>query len=125
MSVRVLPSEYTVPKGYARGVVAGGFVFLSGVGGIDPATDTVLRTMAEQAAIIAKRIEASLKLSGSSVESIVKVVTYVTDLKLYREQGAAIVKKALPPRAGTLVCVKELAREGMMIEVDVTAVLEK
>ena len=125
MSVRVLPSEYTVPKGYARGVVAGGFVFLSGVGGIDPANDTVLRTMAVQAAFIAKRIEASLKLSGSSVESIVKVVTYVTDLKLYREQGAAIIKKALPPRAGTLVCVKELAREGMMIEVDVTAVLEK
>jgi 2-iminobutanoate/2-iminopropanoate deaminase len=125
MSVRVLPSEYTVPKGYARGVVAGGFVFFSGVGGIDPATDTVLRTMAEQAAIIAKRIEGSLKLSGSSVESIVKVVTYVTDLKLYREQGAAIIKKALPARAGTLVCVKELAREGMMIEVDVTAVLEK
>jgi 2-iminobutanoate/2-iminopropanoate deaminase len=125
MSVRVLPSEYTVPKGYARGVVAGGFVFLSGVGGIDPANDTVLRTMAAQAAFIAKRIEASLKLSGSSVESIVKVVTYVTDLKLYREQGAAIIKKALPPRAGTLVCVKELAREGMMIEVDVTAVLEK
>jgi enamine deaminase RidA (YjgF/YER057c/UK114 family) len=124
MSVRVLPSEYTVEKGYARGVVAGGFVFLSGVGGIDPANDTVLRTMAEQAAFISKRIEGSLKLSGSSVESIVKVVTYVTDLKLYREQGAAIIKRAFPRRASTLVCVKELAREGMMIEVDVTALLE-
>lgn len=125
MSVRVLPSEYTVPKGYARGVVAGGFVFLSGVGGIDPATDTVLRTMAEQVAMIVKRIEGSLKLSGSSVESIVKVVTYVTDLKLYREQGATIIKRAFPRRASTLVRVKELAREGMMIEVDVTALLEK
>lgn len=125
MSVRVLPSEYTVPKGYARGVVAGDFVFLSGVGGIDPATDTVLRTMAEQAAMIVKRIEGSLKLSGSSIENIVKIVTYVTDLKLYREQGNAIVKKALPARAGTLVCVKELARDGMMIEVEVTALLEK
>jgi 2-iminobutanoate/2-iminopropanoate deaminase len=125
MSMQLLPSEYTVEKGYARGVIAGGFVFLSGVGGIDPAADTVLRTMAEQAAIIAKRIEGSLKLSGSSVDNIVKIVTYVTDLKLYREQGAAIIKKALPPRAGTLVCVKELARDGMMIEVDITALLEK
>jgi enamine deaminase RidA (YjgF/YER057c/UK114 family) len=119
MSLRVLPSEYTVPKGYARGVVAGDFVFLSGVGGIDPGTDTVLRTMTEQATMIVKRIE------GSSIDNIVKVVTYVTDLKLYREQGNAIVKKALPARAGTLVCVKELARDGMMIEVDVTALIEK
>lgn len=125
MSVRLLPSEYTVEKGYARGVVANGFVFLSGVGGIDPATDTVLRTMGEQAAIIAKRIEASLKLAGSSVEGIVKIVTYVADLKLYREQGAAIIKKAFPRRASTLVCVKKLAREGMMIEVDVTALVER
>lgn len=125
MSMQLLPSEYTVEKGYARGVIAGGFVFLSGVGGIDPAADTVLRTMAEQAAIIAKRIEGSLRLSGSSVDNIVKIVTYVTDLKLYREHGAAIIRKALPPRAGTLVCVKELAREGMMIEVDVTALLQK
>ena len=125
MSVQVLPSEYTVTKGYARGVVAGDLVFLSGVGGIDPATDTVLGTMAEQAAMIVKRIERSLKLAGSSNENIVKIVTYVTDLKLYREQGNTIVKKALPVRAGTLVCVKELARDGMMIEVDVTAILEK
>ena len=125
MSVQVLPSEYTVTKGYARGVVAGDLVFLSGVGGIDPAADTVLGTMAEQAAMIVKRIERSLKLAGSSNENIVKIVTYVTDLKLYREQGNTIVKKALPVRAGTLVCVKELARDGMMIEVDVTAILEK
>ena len=125
IKVQFLPSEYAVEKGYARGVVANGFVFLSGVGGIDPATDTVLRTMAEQSTVIVKRIKASLYLAGSSTESIVKMVTYVTDLKTYREQGAAIIKKAFPRRASTLVCVQDLAREGMMIEVDVTALAER
>ncbi|MBI4526249.1 MAG: RidA family protein [Deltaproteobacteria bacterium] len=124
MTVQVLPTEYHVEKGYARGVVAGGFVFLSGVGGIDPDSDTVLPTMAEQAGIICRRIVASLELAGSSVENIVKIVTYVTDLNIYRSHGAAIVKERLPRRASTLVVVKQLARPGMMIEVDVTAAVE-
>lgn len=121
MSLQVLPPEYRVEKPYARGVVAGGLVFLSGVGGIDPFTDRVLPTMAEQTEVIVKRIAASLELAGSSVENIVKTVIYVTDLKSYRTEAATIIASAFPRRASTLLCVKELAREGMMIEVDVTA----
>jgi 2-iminobutanoate/2-iminopropanoate deaminase len=124
MSVRLLDSEYAVEKPYARGVVAGGFVFLSGVGGIDPATDAVLETMAGQAEVICRRIKASLEAAGSSVENIVKIVTYVTDLDSYRAHGSAIIKKALPRRASTLVVVKELARKGMLIEVDVTGLVK-
>lgn len=124
MTVRLLDSEYAVEKSYGRGVVAGGFVFLSGVGGIDPVTDTVLETMAAQAEVICRRIKASLEVAGSSVENIVKIVTYVTDLGIYRAQGVAIIKNGLPRRASTLVVVKELARKGMMIEVDVIGLLK-
>lgn len=123
MSIKMLKTEYDVEKPYARGLVAGGFVFLSGVGGIDPGTDTVLFGMQAQAEIICQRIRASLELAGSSVDNIVKVVTYVTDMESYRKSGADIVRKSFPKRASTLIGVKELAREGMMIEVDVTALL--
>lgn len=124
MAIKMLESEYAVEKPYARGLVAGNFVFLSGVGGIDPATDTVLDGMAAQAEVICKRIKASLELAGSSVDNIVKVVTYVTNIKSYQQRGAAIVRKAFPKRASTLIGVRELAREGMVIEVDVTALLK-
>ena len=123
MPIKMLQTEFTVEKSYARGLVAGGFVFLSGVGGIDPATDTVLRGMQAQAEIICKRIKGSLELAGSSTENIVKVVVYVTDMDSYMKNGAAIVRRSFPKRASTLIGVKELAREGMMIEVDVTALL--
>lgn len=123
MSIKVLQTEYSVEKPYARGLVAGGFVFLSGVGGIDPATDKVVPGMQAQAEIICRRIKASLELAGSSVDNIVKVVTYVTDMESYRKSGAAVVRKSFPKRASTLIGVKELARDGMMIEVDVTALL--
>lgn len=126
MAVRILESEYAVEKPYARGIVAGEFVFLSGVGGIDPKTDTVVKTMEMQTEIICKRIKASLELAGSSAENIVKMVTYVTDLKSYRERAAPIIRRYFPgPRASTLIGVKELAREGMTIEVDVIALVER
>lgn len=123
MPIKVLQTEYSVEKNYARGLVAGGFVFLSGVGGIDPKTDTVLSGMKAQTEIICQRIKASLELAGSSVDNIVKVLTYVTDMEDYQKNCSAIVRKSFPLRASTLVGVKDLARKGMMIEIDVTALL--
>ena len=125
MAIKILPSEYAIDRPHARGVVASGFIFLSGVGGTDPATGTVPPTMAEQAEIICKRIKASLEVAESSVENIVKIVTYVTDINSYRDDCAPIIRKFFPPRAATLVGVKQLARQGVMIEVDVTAVVDK
>lgn len=125
MAIKLLSSEFAVERSHARGVVAGGFVFLSGVGGTDPATNAVLPTMAEQAEIICRRIRDSLELAGSSVDNVVKIVTYVTDMKSYREDSAPILRGFFPRRAATLVGVKELAREGVMIEVDVTAVVNE
>jgi len=80
-------------------------------------------SMRAQAEIIRKRIKASPELAGSSVDNIVKIVTYVTDMESYQKNGAAIVRKAFLRRASTLIGVKELAREGMMIKGDVTALL--
>ena len=123
MAMKILESEFSVAKPYARGVVAGNFVFLSGVGGIDPATDAVLSTMEEQAEMICRRIKAALKAAGTSTENIVKSLIYVTDVKSYKEQGAPIIRRHLPVRASALLGVKELGRQGMMLQVEVTALL--
>jgi len=80
-------------------------------------------SMRAQAEIICKRIKASLELAGSSVDNFVKIVTYITDMESYQKNGAVIVWKAFLRRASTMIGVKELAREGMMIELDVTVLL--
>jgi len=75
----IKPSEYKVPKRYWRGVVVGDFVLLSGVGGIDPETDTVLPTIEEQAEMVYQRIVRSLKIAGTSPEYVIRRTTYLVD----------------------------------------------
>ena len=79
MQIKELPSEYKVPKPYFSGVVVGDFVLLSGVGGIDPETDTVLPTLQQQAEMVYRRIVAGLKVAGTSPEYVIRRTTYLVD----------------------------------------------
>ena len=122
----ITPSGYKVPKRYWRGVVVGDLVLLSGTGGIDPETDTVLPTIEEQAEMVFQRIVRSLKVAGTSPEYVIRRTTYLVDpLKNIRVVGE-IEKKYLPyPKASSTVGVTALARPGMLIEVDIMAIKPK
>ncbi len=122
----ITPSEYKVPKRYWRGVTVGDLVLLSGTAGIDPETDTVLSTLEEQTEMVFQRIVRSLKVAGSSPEHVIRRTTYLVDpLKNIRVVGE-IEKKYLPyPKASSTVGVTELARPGMLIEVDIMAIKPK
>jgi 2-iminobutanoate/2-iminopropanoate deaminase len=123
---QITPSEYKVPKRYWRGVVVGDLVLLSGTGGIDPETDTILPTIEEQAEMVFRRIVGSLKAAGTSPEHVIRRTTYLVDpLKNIRAVGE-IEKKYLPyPKASSTVGVTALARPGMLIEVDIMAIKPK
>lgn len=118
----ITPSEYKVPKRYWRGVVVGDLVFLSGTGGIDTETDTILPTIEEQAEMVFQRIVRSLKVAGTSPEYIIRRTTYLVDPQRNIRVVGEIEKKYLKhPKASSTVGVTELARPGMLIEVDVIA----
>jgi 2-iminobutanoate/2-iminopropanoate deaminase len=122
----ITPSEYKVPKRYWRGVVVGDFVFLSGTGGIDPETDTILPTIEEQAEMTFQRIVRSLKVAGSSPEHVIRRTTYLVDPQKNIKVVGEIEKKYLKhPKASSTVGVTALARPGMLIEVDVVAIKPK
>jgi 2-iminobutanoate/2-iminopropanoate deaminase len=122
----ITPSEYKVPKRYWRGVVVGDFVFLSGTGGIDPETDTILPTIEEQAEMTFQRIVRSLKVAGSSPEHVIRRTTYLVDPQKNIKVVGEIEKKYLKhPKASSTVGVTDLARPGMLIEVDVVAIKPK
>jgi 2-iminobutanoate/2-iminopropanoate deaminase len=119
----ITPSEYKVPKRYWRGVVVGDLVLLSGTGGIDPETDTILPTIEEQAEMVFQRIVRSLKVAGTSPEYIIRRTTYLVDPQKNIRVVGEIEKKYLKhPKASSTVGVTELARPGMLIEVDVMAI---
>ena len=69
-------------------------------------------------------IETVLEHAGGSLESIVKLTVYLTDISTLRDYGR--VKAELmpgPPPASTAIQVGALALPGMMIEIEAVAVL--
>jgi len=122
----ITPSEYKVPKRYWRGVVVGDLVLLSGTGGIDPETDTILPTIEEQAEMVFRRIVGSLKVAGTSPEYVIRRTTYLVAPEKNIRVVGEIEKKYLPyPKASSTIGVTALARPGMLIEVDIMAIKPK
>ncbi|MCX7787724.1 MAG: Rid family detoxifying hydrolase [Spirochaetes bacterium] len=78
----ILTKEAPIPKGhYAQGILAGGFLFISGQLPIDPETgDLVSGGMEEQAVQVLRNLEAVVKAAGGSKEDVVKVTVYIPDI---------------------------------------------
>jgi 2-iminobutanoate/2-iminopropanoate deaminase len=66
---------------YSQAIVAGGFVFCSGMTGIDPATGTIpdgIEAQTEQALL---NLAAVLTAAGSSMEDVVKTTIFYADVE--------------------------------------------
>src|SRR5215218_3134720 len=70
---------------YSHAVVANGFVFISGQGPVDPETGTMPDAFADQVRQTLSNVQTILEAAGSSLENVVKVNAYVTDLTRFAE----------------------------------------
>jgi enamine deaminase RidA (YjgF/YER057c/UK114 family) len=100
-------------------------IYLAGIGSEDPDTGAVLHkdNFLEQCRTAWAKVKKVLEANGATVADIVKATTYLTDVR-YREEMRTCRKETfkdsvLPPH--TLLNVVQLARPGMMIEVDIVA----
>jgi 2-iminobutanoate/2-iminopropanoate deaminase len=112
--------------GFSQAVVSHGFVFVAGQVGWDKnyqvAEDGSFKAQATQAM---KNIDLILKKANSSISKIVQLRIYVIDIsKKNRIIINEIIKgyfcNAYKPTS-TLLCVKALAREELMIEIEAIA----
>ena len=71
------------------------------------------------------KIKRALEKNGAGFGDIVKIVSYVTDMRFQADYGKcrSEVFGATPPPAHTLLNIVQLAWPGMMVEVDVTAMV--
>jgi 2-iminobutanoate/2-iminopropanoate deaminase len=71
------------------------------------------------------KIKRALEKNGAELGDIVKVVTYLTDIRASADFGKCRQDTfgAIPLPAHTLVNVSQLAWPGMLIEIDVTAIV--
>jgi 2-iminobutanoate/2-iminopropanoate deaminase len=115
---------------FARSVVAGDFVFLSGSSGRTLETGEVSSDdVQDQTRVAMDKIRLALEEAGTSMENIVKVLIYFKDMKDYEvvkqtefeywEQHAPGL--AAEPPASTVCEVASLSKSNMLVEFDVTA----
>jgi len=109
---------------YSQGVVAGGFVFVSGQIPLDPATgELVTGPIEDQARQVLKNIAAVLDAAGSSLDKVVKAVVFLRDMNDFAKMNTVygeFFKAPYPARAA--VQVTRLPRD-VGIEVEVIALV--
>lgn len=111
--------------GYSRAVKAGNFVFVAGttavnekgevMGGNDPY---------QQAVFIYQKIEKALNEAGASFQNVVRVRTFITNIKRWEEVAKAQGEVFADIRpAATLVEVKSLVEPELLVEIEVDALI--
>src|SRR3712207_9235624 len=86
MRETVMAEKGPKPAGpYSHAVVANGFVFISGQGPVNPETGAMPDAFADQVRQTLKNVQTILEAAGSSLDDVVKVNAYVTDLTRFAE----------------------------------------
>jgi 2-iminobutanoate/2-iminopropanoate deaminase len=107
----------------------GKMIFLAGVGSEDEgATPGVIRHKDDfvgQCKYAYDKIKRALEKNGATLADAVKIVTYLTDIR-YQPTYATCRREvfgSIPMPAHTLLNINQLAWPGMMVEIDVTAMV--
>ncbi|MEP1385297.1 MAG: RidA family protein [Paraglaciecola sp.] len=105
----------------AKGIKAGGFIFLSGQLGLDSTGKLCSDDIAEQTKQTLNNIKALLEEGGVGIDRIIKATVWITDINDFAEFNKvyAEVFSEQPPARSTVVSA--LALPGAKVEIEVTA----
>ena len=115
-------SKYEELAGYARAVVVGDRIFVSGTVGVDFATGAMPETADGQADRALDTIERALREAGSALHDVVRVRVYVPDpADVIAVSGVLKARCGAARPANTTVCAP-LAVPGCRVEIEVDAI---
>lgn len=111
--------------GFAMGTQVGDTIYVAGQVAQDPDGALVGKgDMKAQARQVFANIEAVLAVAGATMEDVVKITTYVTDMSKYADYSA--VRAEVFPKAdiaSATVASPTLVRDGFLVEVETIAVV--
>ena len=122
----IISDELPAPKGpYSPAIRAGGFVFVSGQGPIDPATgEVVKRDIQQQTRLVLENVRAILGAAGSSLDRVVKTNVYLSDIASFAAMNEVYATFfAAEPPARTTFQAAALPL-GIDVEIDVIALAD-
>jgi enamine deaminase RidA (YjgF/YER057c/UK114 family) len=111
--------------GYSRAVKAGNLVFVSGTTAVDENGEVVgLGDVYQQATFIFKKMEKALQQAGASLQQVVRIRTFITNMGQYPEvlKAQGEVFEHIRP-AATLVEVNALIDARLLVEIEADAVI--
>ncbi len=114
------------PRGpYSQAISVGNTVYVAGQGGFDPVSGSVMNaTFEEEVTRTFENIQAILAAAGATMNDVVKVNVYLTDLNNFGRMNE-IYKKYFSGDYPARATVGSALLGGMQIEIDCVAVLEK
>ena len=124
MSVRtpIFADQAVKPAGhYSHAIIANGFVYVSGQGPHHPQTGEMPADFAGEVRQTLRNLEIILQAAGSDLAHVVKINSYLSDLKYFSEYNE-IYKEFFPgspPARTTIGC----ALNNIQVEIDCVAVL--
>ena len=114
-------SPFEEMAGYARAVVDGDIVYVSGTTGFNSETMAFPESVEEQAELCFHNIQRALVQAGSNLDDMLRVRIYVASREEF-DRIKSIIKKycdAARPANTTIIC--DLVEEKMRVEIEVTA----
>lgn len=111
---------------YSRAVKIGNCIEVSGTTAVDENGAIVgPGDVAMQTRFIFSKIEVALKQAGSSLKDVIRTRMYVTDISTWNDVAAVHAEffTGINP-AATMVEVKALIEPGLLIEIEVSAIVE-
>lgn len=119
-------TEWEDIVGYSRAVKMGNLVFVAGTTAVDENNQVVGHgDPYAQTRFIFKKIESALARAGASFDDVVRTRMYVTDIRQWEHIGRAhgeFFGDVKP--AATMVEVRALISPDLLVEVEVTAVVQ-
>ena len=121
MSKKIIYTD-NAPKAigpYSQGVIAGGFLFISGQVPIDPKNGDVLKESIEiQTNQVISNIENICKEAGRGLSDIVKITIYLTDLGDFADVNKVMIERFEEPYPARATIEISALPLGVNVEID-------
>jgi 2-iminobutanoate/2-iminopropanoate deaminase len=120
---QIIPAGGASPRGhYTPGVRAGDFIFVSGQGPIDPATDRLVAADVEtQTRITLGNIARILEAAGAGITDIVKVSVFLRDIGTFHQMNKAYGEFFGGHKPARTTIESRFHQAEMLVEIDCVA----
>jgi 2-iminobutanoate/2-iminopropanoate deaminase len=106
---------------YSQAIEANGFVFTSGVTGIDPYTGELEGYDVEQAERAMVNLEQLLIAAGTSIENVVKTTVYIKDMAYFPVINEVYQKHFKEPYPARICVEVSSLPKGALVEIEAVA----